>query len=90
MKTAMTPHRFIIRSKRFRRPENTKEPKSHRNTALISTRYRPFRPLKWALSHPEKGHFATRGRPVRNAIIRKALAVRQMRKVLKTRVFAAE
>ncbi len=90
MKTAMTPHRFIIRSKRFRRPENTKEPKSHRNTALISTRYRPFRPLKLALSHPEKDHFATRERPVRNAIIRKLLAVRQMRKVLKTRVFAAE
>ena len=90
MKTAMTPHRFIIRSKRFQRPENTKEPISHRNIALISTRYRPFRPLKWALSHPERGHFATRRRPVRDAIIRKALAVRQMRKVLKTRVFATE
>lgn len=90
MKTAMTPHRFIIRSKRFRRPENTKEPISHRNIALISTRYRPFRPLKWALSHPKKGHFATRWRPVRNAIIRKILAIKQIRKVLKTRVFAAE
>lgn len=90
MDSAMTSHRFIIRSKRFRRPENTKEPISHRNIALIGTRYRPFRPLKWALSHPEKGHFATRGRPIRKVIIRKALAVRQMRKVLKTRVFAAE
>lgn len=88
MKTAMTPHRFIIRSKRFQRPENTKEPISHRNTALISTRYRPFRPLKKAISHPEKGHFATRGRPIRNVTIRKLLAIRQMRKVLKTRVFA--
>lgn len=90
MKAAITSHRFIIRSKRFRRPENTKEPKSHRNTALISTRYRPFRPLKWALSHPEKDHFATRGRPIRNVTIRKLLAIRQMRKVLKTHVFAAE
>lgn len=76
MKVAMTPHRFIIRSKRFQRPENTKEPISHRNIARIGTRYRPFRPLKWALSHPEKGHFATRWRPVRNAIIRKLLAIR--------------
>lgn len=90
MKTAMPPHPFIIHNKRFRRPENTKEPISHRNIALIGTRYRPFRPLKWALSHPERGHFATRRRPLRNAIIRKALAVSQMRKVLKTRVFAAE
>lgn len=76
MKVAMTPHHFIIRSKRFRRPENTKEPKSHRDIARIGTRYRPFRPLKWAISQHEKGYFATQGRPVREVIIRKLLAIR--------------
>lgn len=90
MKTVMTSDRLIIRSKRFRRQTETKEPESSPDIARISTLYRPFQPLKWAVLPPEKDCFATQNKSVHEAIIRKLLTVRQMRKVLKTRVFATE
>lgn len=90
MKTVMMSDRLIIRSKRFRRRTETKESESRPDIARISTRYRLFQPLKWAVSPPEKDCFATQNKSVREATIRKLLIVRQMCKVLKTLVFANE
>lgn len=90
MKTVMLSDHFISHSKRFRRRTETKEPESRPDIARISTRYRPFQPLKWAVLPPEKDCFATQNKSVREATIRKPLNIKQMRKVLKTRVFATE
>lgn len=90
MKTVMLSDHFISHSKRFRRRTEIKEPESRPDIARISTRYRPFQPLKWTVSPPEKDCFATQNKSVREATIRKLLIVRQMCKVLKTLVFATE
>ncbi len=90
MKTVILSDHFISHSKRFRRRTETKEPESRPDIARISTRYRPFQPLKWTVSPPEKDCFATQNKPVHEATIRKLLIVRQMCKVLKTLVFATE